>query len=208
MGRSSLQKETHVFYKIQSIGTKAIPTVTRAFPDVPWIFVYRDSVETMMSHLKQNADTKRANCLRSMGLPPRALTRLVEESGRTVDSLTRPEFCAAHLATLCEAAIAEHVKSSDQAMGRFVNYQNLPDVMWESVLPDHFNIADSDLDMEGLRKASSVYSKNRGNPAKEDWKDDSMYKQNKASVEVREAANEFLKQRYDRMEELSLETKQ
>ena len=97
MGRSVSKRESHVFFKIQSVGVKSIRVVTETFPTTPWIFVFRDSIETMMSHLKHLSETKRANCLRALDNPPPILEKLVKDSGRAMESLNRPEFCAAHL---------------------------------------------------------------------------------------------------------------
>ena len=38
----------------------------QAFPDTPWIFVYRNPIQTMMSHLDPLKGVSGAPCLRSM----------------------------------------------------------------------------------------------------------------------------------------------
>lgn len=45
-----------------------------AFPQVPWIFVYRQPVETMMSHVGPGKG-KGAPCLRSKKKPPAEVWR-------------------------------------------------------------------------------------------------------------------------------------
>ena len=43
----------------------------QAFPDTPWVFVYRMPVQTMMSHLDpRKGSGSGAPCLRSMRDPP------------------------------------------------------------------------------------------------------------------------------------------
>lgn len=48
MGRSNDPKETHVFFKIQSIGATRMKVFLEAFPDTPFMFVYRDPVQVMV----------------------------------------------------------------------------------------------------------------------------------------------------------------
>lgn len=51
MGRTNRPEEEHMFFKVSSIGSKRISVMRDAFPETPWIFVYREPVQTMMSHL-------------------------------------------------------------------------------------------------------------------------------------------------------------
>ena len=68
-GRTNDMRETRMFYKIQSIGTTFIHNLREAFPDVPWIFVYRDPVQVMMSHIPSELSIRMAVCLRSRQYP-------------------------------------------------------------------------------------------------------------------------------------------
>lgn len=104
LGRTSSQKEKNMFFKVSSIGSKRIDVMQAAFPAVPWIFVYRDPVQTMMSHLdptklKQNVrgGAPLAVCLRAKPRPPVDLVAFASRNGVRVDELTNEEFCAAHL---------------------------------------------------------------------------------------------------------------
>lgn len=98
MGRTDDPEEKRLFFKIQSVGSKSISVMREAFPDTPWIYVYRDPVQVMMSHLP-DGNTQRAVCLRSKQIPPRAIKRFVAEkdSNIRVKDLTLEEYCAAHL---------------------------------------------------------------------------------------------------------------
>jgi len=99
MGRTHDPKETRLFYKIQSIGTTYIRGLRQAFPKVPWIFVYRDPVQVMMSHMP--TDTNRAVCLRSKSNPPPKLKKIILDiSNKVSGSLSNFEMCAAHLVSL------------------------------------------------------------------------------------------------------------
>jgi hypothetical protein len=87
--------------------------------------------------------------------------------------------------------------------GRFINYANLPDVLWDTILPDHFGVPSPHIG--GMKKAAAVYSKGRGETANKEWEEDSSHKQSKVSDEIRHAALEFLEPSFDKLEELSRE---
>jgi hypothetical protein len=68
---SLMCRSTHhkrCFFKFQSITTTMIGVALEAFPSVPWIFLYRDPVETMMSHVGPGKG-RGAPCLRSKRRP-------------------------------------------------------------------------------------------------------------------------------------------
>ena len=102
MGRTNSPKEKHMFFKVSSAGTKRMKVMRDALPSAPWIFVYRDPVQTMMSHLDPSKIGKKtkgiqAVCTKSKRHPPPDTIKLVEESGRRIEEITDIEFCAAHL---------------------------------------------------------------------------------------------------------------
>ena len=68
MCRSTYHK--YCFFKFQSITTTMMNLALKAFPQVPWIFLYRQPIETMMSHVG-NGKGNNAPCLRSKRKPPR-----------------------------------------------------------------------------------------------------------------------------------------
>ena len=87
--------------------------------------------------------------------------------------------------------------------GRFVNYDHLPDAMWETILPHEFDILPTRDMIEKMSRVTEVYSKGRGSKANEGWKDDSAKKQNAASQTIQDAVHMFLDRPYKRMEDLS-----
>ena len=105
MGRT-IRKERpqFVFYKIQSIGAMNIDKFTDAFPDTPWVFLYRDTVEIMQSHLKGLGRSwtlaeRTPVCARYFTSPrqPPTTQQVIEAQGRTIDDMTKLQYCAAHL---------------------------------------------------------------------------------------------------------------
>eukprot|EP00537_Pseudo-nitzschia_pungens_P007696 CAMPEP_0172364576 /NCGR_PEP_ID=MMETSP1060-20121228/7661_1 /TAXON_ID=37318 /ORGANISM="Pseudo-nitzschia pungens, Strain cf. cingulata" /LENGTH=206 /DNA_ID=CAMNT_0013087607 /DNA_START=8 /DNA_END=631 /DNA_ORIENTATION=+ len=200
-----------------------------AFPDVPWIFVFRDTVEILQSHLKQGSNAVPKVCTRSYRLPeeqqPVTTLKAIRDAGASLSDLDHVQYCAAHLAGLSLAALNEHdrgtrngnetkqkqkqktgtARSKDKGNGRFVEYTQLPERLWEEILPDHFGLGPlSQNDMEHLQLVSGVYSKGRGSKRKQEWAEDSTEKQETASQEVTDAANRFAGKIYQRMNQLAL----
>lgn len=98
MGRTTrVERPQFLFYKFQSIGTHHIQTFTKAFPDTPWVFMYRDSIEVMQSHLKKG--NTHPVCARDLGneIQPEITKEIIEYKGKHVQEMTIPEYCAAHL---------------------------------------------------------------------------------------------------------------
>ena len=131
MGLTNSPDEVNLFFKVSSIGSKKINVMREAFPTVPWIFVYREPVQTMMSHLDpakvqaKKSGRIKAVCTRARSYPPKDLRDLVAQEGiYDMDKLSDQEFCAAHLASLCESALRE-LKESNK--GRAVEYDGLID---------------------------------------------------------------------------------
>merc|ERR1711865_356408 len=142
MGRKRLddttsEEQQYVFYKIQSIGSFSIDKFTMAFTDVPWVFVYRDTVEIMQSHLKNvmtSADiqsktktkTKKIThlpvCARNFRLSynqqPQTTKEIIDKNQKqqnisgTMDEMSMIEYCAAHLGGLSLSAIQAYEKQN------------------------------------------------------------------------------------------------
>jgi hypothetical protein len=54
MSRTDDHREERVFFKFQSSTSKKISSFQKAFPEVPWMYVYREPVQVMMSHVKDD----------------------------------------------------------------------------------------------------------------------------------------------------------
>lgn len=226
MGRSPAVPKAskhYRFYKIQSIGVHSIHAFRQAMPNTPWMFVYRDSVEVIMSHFKNylvgkqlsNSKMSVSNtpvCLRNYdsATQPQILLDLLAEQhpGKAVSDLSKHDYCAAHLASLAESAVREYKAQQDSQSSSappvwFVNYEQLPHIIWERVLPQllgsNFLTPQA---IQRMKEVAHVYSKGRGSKAGEGWMQDSTLKQEKAPDAVKDAAKEYLKPVFDKMEDI------
>lgn len=206
MSRSNDEQERDTFFKIQSIGTKSIHVFRKAFPKTPWIFIFREPVQVMMSHLKRKG-TRSAVCLRSRLTPDDDLKEVVRDTlGETsyINDLSTEEFCAAHLLTLCKKARDEVLDSND--LGKVVNYINLQEQLVENIIPKHFlQGQDGDeLSQEAKDRAYKVGEKySKGRQEGRIWEEDSKAKENAAWPELQKASETFLLPMYKELQEIS-----
>mmetsp|Transcript_25380 Transcript_25380/g.59019 ORF Transcript_25380/g.59019 Transcript_25380/m.59019 type:complete len:98 (-) Transcript_25380:433-726(-) len=90
-------------------------------------------------------------------------------------------------------------------MGRFVNYANLPNVLWDSLFV-HFGLGMPDeREIERMREVSNLYSKQGGGQEVTFFHGDAADKQQRADKAIRDAANVFLRESFRVMEHLSME---
>lgn len=199
MGRTRDPHETGLFFKIQSLGSKYADVATEAFPNTPWIFVYRDPVQIMMSQMRNGVD--KANCVTHLDGADleKEEEGILVSFGTTERKLIPEEKCALHLRTLCDAAIAAINRS--KGMGLAVNYDNLVHKLIETVLPHHFKLTVTTERRERIINVGGSYSKGRVDKAKE-WEDDSEEKERKATSAVRAASKKFLLESYNALENL------
>lgn len=115
IGRSPIHKR--LFFKFQSITSTAMKIALEAFPDVPWAFLFRNPVQTMMSHLdpKKVGGGRNAPCLRSRRSPSLKVKEALRRSGAT-SSAPNAAWCAAHLNMLCE-----HAYEAFEELGRYTH---------------------------------------------------------------------------------------
>ena len=203
MSRSDDPNESRVFFKIQSIGTLQLDLFQTAFPDTPWWFVFREPVQVMMSHLEHGV--KQANCMRTQRSPPRAIDELLRRHHVASARSMRPEdYCAAHLASLTEAA-AEAL-ATPHSLGMAVNYKDLPSAFVHELLPSVLGYPLGEAELRRLEQTGGQYSKGRGNKAGE-FKGDSETKERKATTAIREAAETYLMTSYEALEKSAEERK-
>jgi hypothetical protein len=179
LGQRRNGEESHLFVKLDSWHTLDLPLIQRAFPSVPWVFLYRDPVEVVASHLRQPGSQM------VPGLLPPALFGF--------DSEVQPraeEYCIRVLVQICRAALAHHTES-----GLRINYRRLPDVVW-SELADHFHVDFSADDRDRMRHASRFDAKT---PALF-FEDDSATKQQAVSSVCRRLSDRWLLPLYERLE--------
>jgi hypothetical protein len=178
--------ERHFFVKLDSWHALALPLFRRAFPTVPWIFLYRDPVEVLVSQLRQRGIHM------VHGLTGEAIF------GFPASQATQPPetYCAEVLARIGDAVLRQYAPGT----ALLVNYRQLPAALWRDVLP-HFGLPCSDGDRAAMADAARYDAKSPDLP----FIHDSAAKQALATDKIRSAARP-LDELHTRLEALRLGT--
>ncbi|HYV04817.1 MAG TPA: sulfotransferase family protein [Blastocatellia bacterium] len=186
LGQPRSGGETQLFIKFDCWNALELPLIRRAYPRVPWVFLYRDPVEVLVSQL-----AKRGAHMMPGTIEPALFKMNLEEAF----SMQPEEYCARVLALTCEAALTHH----ETCPGLMINYEQLPDVVWTD-LAGLFGIEVSDRVMEAFKRVTRLDAKN---PSIQ-FESDSQSKQRSATDAVRQAAQQWLAPLYERLEAVRL----
>jgi hypothetical protein len=141
------------FVKLDSWHIHSLPLIRAAFPQTPWVFLYRDPVEVLVSHLR------RSGLQAIPGLMDPQLLGLDADAA----SLPREEWCARVLAAFCRSALC----SRGDDGGLFVDYRELPAAVSGSIAR-HFGITPDETGAARMREAAAVDAKNPMMPFQSD----------------------------------------
>lgn len=173
--------ERYLIVKLDAWHAVDMPLISRAFPGVPFVFVYRDPIDVLVSQFQQRGVRLIPGVIDPLvlGLDREAITRIAPE-----------EYCARVLAMICEAGLRTRALG-----GKLVNYSELPDAVISSLL-DFFNLECTEEEITAMRAASK---KNAKNPFLE-FEADSEKKQKESTPALREAAASWLYPIYQKLE--------
>lgn len=158
--------------------------ITRAYPGVPCLFVYRDPVEVLVSLAASMRDR----------LPPGlGQAGLLEGDVQSIQSLRPAEFWGRVVASQCDAALTLCARLQPL----LVNYRELPQSVWTDIAA-FFGIALSSTDTARMRDVSAHGAKNPSQP----FVGDGAAKQAAASDEIRASADRYIRPYYERLEQL------
>jgi gluconate kinase len=139
-------EEEQFFVKFDSWHIFHLPLIRRAFPDVPWIFLYRSPVEVMISQLRERA-AHLVPGLIGLGLPGLDVA--------TAAQMPPEECCARALSCICESAL-QQLRTGG---GRAVNYTELPEAVGTS-LQDYFRLECTAADLDQMHHVTQFDAKN------------------------------------------------
>ena len=182
-GRKRTGDERRYVVKLDAWHSLALPLFRRAFPDVPWVFLYRDPVEVLVSQMRQ----------RGMQMVPSYFPPSFYGIADADCSLNE-DYYARVLAAVCRAAI-DHAALGG---GLFLNYDRLPEAVLAKILP-HFAIVATEDERKAMRDAARRNAK----APSFGFVRDGPSKQQVATAAVRRAADVHLNEVYQRLEELA-----
>lgn len=188
LGRSPTHQR--MFFKFQSKYSANMKKALEAYPDVPWLFIFRKPVEVMMSHMDPMLSVVsgfvrvQPPCLRTRG--SRASKTILSPFISAKDSIPDEAWCSAYLASLCSAAMSAHAEygaypnnhSSNSVTRRGISmekgsvldrlsprgflaeYSSLPGI-FPFLLETVFGVDVTGESLESMLEVSSQYSKSR-----------------------------------------------
>lgn len=156
--------------KLRSWNTLFCDMVADAFPTSPWVFSVRNPVEVGVSVL-----TRPPTWMRAFQNASNPFSPFIPRSMRH----SSPEDYAARIFAAFCGAIAE----LDRSRGLLIDYQELPDAVWNTIIP-HFAIDATDEEREQMNNVSQTYSK-CALGERVPFHPDSFSKQNAASAALR-----------------------
>ena len=139
LGRDRFGNRRHYVIKTDSWHSLALPLFRAAFPDTPWLFLFRDPTEVMVSQMRiRGLQTVPGTQLDPVFAIPDPL------------SMSREDYIARVLSRVTQAAV-DHAEIGG---GLFVDYADLPDAVERRILP-HFGIASDPETLAAMRAAAT-----------------------------------------------------
>jgi hypothetical protein len=171
--RSRPREGGRLFVKFSSWNVLQLPLIRRAFPDVPWVFLYRDPVEVVVSNLLDPGTWVRDQTNPAMG------RHLAGAGPEQTLQMSRLDYCARVIGRYAQAAL-EHA----DARCLFLEYGQLTDDGFRRILA-FFGCDASEGEIQQMAAERSFYSK--GSATKKPRAGDRERKQRLGGADVREA---------------------
>lgn len=191
LGQRLCGDERHYFVKFTNWGVVHRRQVARLWPEAPWLFLYRDPVEVIVSNLRADAAWVRVE------ENPREAAVLNGAGVEASAAMGREEHCARVVGRCCAAAAGALDK---RAM--LVNYSEL-DAERLTEIADFFGVEPTKAEREEIRRVSGLYSKDPSFGRA--FSADSDSKRAEATEAVREAAARWAAEPYEMLERLRRE---
>lgn len=182
LGRKRFEQEKNLFIKFDCWNTLELPLIQKAFPGVPWIFVYREPSEVIVSHLQRRG---------AQMIPGVLEPQLFGMSTEVAAKISTEEYCARVLAAICDAAL----RHDGEPAGMLVNYKELPEAVLSSITR-FFRVEFTEKERERMARAAQFDAKN---PAMQ-FERDAERKQRGVDERVRELSDKWLGRLYERLE--------
>jgi hypothetical protein len=169
LGKKRRPQERDLFIKLDAWHVLLLPLFRRAFPDVPWVFVYRDPVEVLASLARS----------RPLQMFPHWIDPgLLAPAPADLGNLPPDTYTTHVLACFLRAAIEHHRDG-----GLLLEYGELREAVCTRML-DHFGLDYSDSDLDAMRAAARRNVKQAG----VQFRPDGAAKRRSASQEIHELA--------------------
>jgi hypothetical protein len=182
LGRARHPGQAQFFVKLDSWHTLLLPLILGAFPEVPWIFLYRDPVEVMVSHRR-----RRGIQMVPGGIDP----EFVGIDPAALPTVSLDGYMERVLEGICAAALLHRARGR----GLLINYSQLPEA-FTTLIASQFNVA---FHGDEMGRLAEVWSRDAKAPLFQ-FRRDTDDKQNEAPADLRTLAAERLVPLYQQLE--------
>jgi hypothetical protein len=179
LGQPATETESNYLVKWDCWHTHQLTLIRRAFPRIPWIFLYRDPVEVLVSQMRAPGAWTVPGYLEA------------ELTGGADRQAGREEYCAQLLAGICRAAIDQQAT--------LVNYTELPEAVGDR-LAAYFGVEFSASERQQMLTAAQFDAKS----PQFNFASDTEAKRRAASPCVLEAAERWVSGIYPELERLRM----
>jgi len=181
-GQRRFAGETHLFVKFDCWHTLCLPLIQRAFPGVPWIFIYREPVEVLASHRRQ---------IGGQMVPGKLEPAFFDWDSQTVSRMSLSEYGGRVLGKICGAALAQ----ARAGRGKLVHYRQLPAVVWCDLLK-YWGVHGTPDAVEAMTRVARFNAKTPALP----FEDDRRIKNREVTEDIRQIARQWLDGTYRQLE--------
>ena len=184
LGQRRAAGQTHYFAKLDAWHIHSLPLFRAAFPDTPWIFVYRNPLELMVSQLQQPG---------RQALPGAMDPRVLAMRPDDITRFGREEWCAQVLAGYFRSALA--FRNDSQAL--FIDYEQLPEAV-PAAISTHFTLPLTRTDVALMQEAARFDAGHPGVP----FRADALRMQAEAPPHLRQLTAELLEPLYRELDSI------
>ena len=179
------------FLKFTSHNILQLDLIRRVFPEVPWLFIYRDPVDVMVSNLERPARWSQIH------ESPPAGPNIFGMAPERLRDMSQAAFFAEVFRAFCDAALA-----AGPARGAYLNYAQLSPQAVAGVA-DFFGVGE---DMRALapERLQAVFAVDAKDLNQEQFVAESEAKRARAAPEVLQLCKDLLAEPYRQMEERRL----
>jgi hypothetical protein len=181
LGQRRHKNEQHYFVKFACTTTLQMARIRSIWPNVPFVFLYRDPVEIIVSNLKRMPEW-----MQSESNPETAAAIVGVES---LSDLSPEEFCARALGRFFDAALANKTSTF------LVDYSDLTFPKIIEVL-NYCGMTLTLTEVDAVEKASRLYSKDVN--GRQTFTADTISKRSSASPLVLEMADKWARSSYEK----------
>lgn len=181
-------RKKKLFIKFQEFPIFHLDIIRQAFPDIPWIFLYREPIEIMASWFEDQQDQGPFLMRLHQHKMPHYLAEQLQLDPMDVEKMSREEVGARIIAKMIQEAMCNLGEK-----GQALDYASLPRAFFSTIAP-HFGLSISGKQAHAIMEVSKYDSKKKRTHI---FQEDSILKRDTASPEAKDAVARWAQPQYE-----------